>query len=899
MPEEQCEHRDTGGVDGRVSDATPDASPTDCHLSSSERVSSGLEGLDLVLDGLRIGDNVVWRIDEIADYRAFVDAFVARAAEHNRSIIYLRFGRHPPLVAPAPGIQIVSVDALRGFEAFTRHVYQLITDYGRGAFYVFDCLSDLLSAWATDLMVGNLFQVICPYLYQLDTVAYFGLLSRSHCYTTLARIRETTQVMIDVRRTNGECYVQPVKVWQRESPTMFLPHVRQGHGFHPVIDSSDATRLHAHLEKRRGETTQRQLDYWDRLFLDAAEVMNQDPESQRHREVLELLYQVLISRDERIIRLARRYLTLKDLIAIRARMIGSGYIGGKAVGMLLARKILLRDDPERWHCHLEPLDSFFLGSDVYYSFLVHNGWWPRIMRQRTEAGYFSEARSLAEDMLKGQLPEEIRLELERMLDYFGQYPILVRSSSLLEDGFGNAFAGKYESLFLVNQGAPEQRLAQLEKAICRVFASTMSEDALTYRLQRGLADLEEPMGLLLQRVCGRYHGRHYFPDAAGVGVSRNTFVWDETMDPRAGMVRLVMGLGTRAVDRIEGDHACVVALDQPHKRPFRDREDAVRFSQHEVDVLDIQENRLKTLPLRHLIGDPQLALRWCGELDREASERSRERGGGPVWRLTFNPLLRETGFVGLVQRLMQTLEVAYDYPVDIEFTLHLAKDGTPSFSLVQCRPLQTLGMSQRVELPDAVAPHRLLFATDGHFMGGNIDQPVARIIHVDGERYSALESHQKYAVARTVGQLNRRILNREDCPTLLIGPGRWGTSTPELGVPIRFADISRMALITEVAALGEEMIPDLSFGSHFFQDLVESQIAYVALFPQRNASTYHPEWLHSASGIRRLSLALDDPLDEAVTATVSVLDVRDTGLRVVADILRQRLVCYQPASDVR
>ncbi len=881
----------------RASEPDPPADMTDPgEAVGAERVSTGLDGLDRVLDGLRIGDNVVWRIDDIEDYRGFVDAFVAQAVAGERSIIYLRFGRHAPLVAPGPGIKIVSIDALRGFEAFTCHVHRLITDYGRGAFYVFDCLSDLLSAWATDLMVGNLFQVICPYLYRLDTVAYFGLLSRSHCYTTMARIRETTQVLIDVRRAETGCYVQPVKVWQRHSPTMFLPHIHRGEAFFPVVDSSDATRLHADLERRKGETTQRQLDYWDRLFLDAAEVLNHDADGERRRAVLEQLYQVLISRDERIIALARRYLGLQDLLEIRARMIGSGYIGGKAVGMLLARSILLQDDPERWERHLEPHDSFFLGSDVYYSYLVHNGWWPRIMRQRTEAGYFTEAQSLREDMLRGRLPEEVRSELERMLDYFGQYPILVRSSSLLEDGFGNAFAGKYESLFLVNQGSPEQRLAQLEEAICRVFASTMSEDALTYRRQRGLADLEEPMALLLQRVCGRYHGRYYFPDAAGVGVSRNTFVWEESMDPTAGMVRLVMGLGTRAVDRIEGDHACVVALDQPHKRPFRDRDDAVRFSQHDIDVLDISENRLRSLAVRHLTSDPELPLRWCAELDREATQRARERtGGNPVWRLTFTPLLRETPFVELMQRLLRTLESAYAYPIDVEFTLHLADDGTPSFSLVQCRPLQTLGLNQRVELPGEVPSRRLFFATDGHFMGGNIDQPIARIIHVDGPRYSALTTVQKFAVARLVGQLNRRIADRDDCPTLLIGPGRWGTSSPELGVPIRFSDISRVAVIAEVAELGDGMVPDLSFGSHFFQDLVESQIAYVALFPHLGEASYNPAWLSALPASTRLPLDLEDPPDDAVAAALTWLDVRDTGLRLVADVLCQRLVCYQAA----
>jgi pyruvate, water dikinase len=862
---------------------------------TQEIVSTGIAGLDLILDGLRIGDNVVWRVDDVEDYRRFVEPFVAAASAQGRQIIYLRFGQHEALVPPQPGVRTVQIDAQSGFEAFTAQVYQLITDHGRGAFYVCDSLSDLLSAWATDYMVGNFFRVVCPYLFELDTVAYFALHPQRHSHTTLSRIRETTQVLIDVHHADNERQIQPVKVWQRQSPTMFLPHRQRGNRFVPVVDSSDATRLQAALALRREETSRRQLDCWDRLFLDAAEVAVPGTDESRQTGVLEHLLQVVIGREPRMLELARRFLTLQDLLAVRARMIGTGFIGGKAVGMLVARAILLREDPERWQRHLEPHDSFYLGSDVYYSYLVHNGWWPRIMRQRTAEGYFEEARSLQQDMLRGEIPGEVRLELERVLDYFGQYPILVRSSSLLEDGFGNAFAGKYESTFRVNQGSPEDRLEQLEDAIRLVYASTMSEDALVYRQQRGLASLEEPMALLLQRVNGRYHDALYLPDAAGVGVSRNIFAWDPGMDPRAGMLRLVLGLGTRAVDRIEGDHACVVALDQPHRRPFRDAGDAYRFSQHAVDILDIMENRLRSIPLRDLVkAAPDLPLRWVAELDREATERSRARpDGGPIWRLTFAPLLRETSFVPLMRQLLDELERAYAYPVDIEFTLHLDGDGTPSINLVQCRPLQTMGEWQQVQLPAKVAPERLLFSTHGRFMGGNMDQPIDRVIHIDGPRYSALSIAQRYAVARLVGRLNRAIGHRDESPILLIGPGRWGTSSPELGIPVRFADISRVAVLVEVAELGSGMIPDLSFGSHFFQDLVESSIGYVALFPQESGTAYHPEWLDTLPAGLRVPLDADEAADPAVADAVRLYDVRGQGLRVAADVVAQRLFCYQ------
>lgn len=850
--------------------------------SRHQTISTGMASLDQVLDGLRIGDNVVWRVADIEDYRRFVIPFVAAALEAKRDIIYLRFGSQAPLLEEGPGIQVVRIDALRGFEVFVSHVWRLIEEYGRGAFYICDCLTDLLEAWATEHMVGNFFRVVCPFLYELDTVAWFALHPAAHSPITLSRIRETTQVMIDIHHAGNELQVQPIKVWQRQSPTMFLPHRLNGDRFEPVIDSSDATRLQALIEQQR-PGHQPLLDCWDQLFLDAAEALD-SVDLIRQREMLDRPLPLLISRDDRILALARRYLTLEDLLAIRARMIGSGYIGGKAVGMLLARAILLRDDPAVWNHKLEPHDSIYLGSDVYYAFLVHNGLWPALMGQRTDAGFFSEAPDLRNAILEGALPPETKLELESVLDHFGQYPMLVRSSSLLEDGFGNAFAGKYDSVFLINQGDPAERLARLEDAIRTVYASTMSMDALTYRHQRGLQHQEEPMALLLQRVNGRYHDHYYFPDAAGVGISRNTFAWDRDMDPAAGLVRLVMGLGTRAVDRIEGDHACVMALDHPLRRPFRNRDETYRFSQHLVDVMDVNGPGLSTIPLGRLMARQRdIAIERLAELDREATERSRRLGDGdPVWRLTFAPLVKRDQFVPLVRKMLGTLEQAYRHPVDVEFTVHLDSDGDPRVNVVQCRPLTTLGQSETVEIPTTTPADRLYFRTDGHFMGGSMNLSIDRVIAVSGHHYAQLGLQEKYELAGFIGQLCREAPPQSRI--LLIGPGRWGTSSPELGVPVRFADINRVAVLAEVAEMGSGMVPDLSFGSHFFLDLVESGIGYVALFPGQPGTDYRPDWLHAQPG-----MAIGD--DHRFTGVVTVHDTRAAGLTVTADVVSQQLVC--------
>jgi len=187
----------------------------------SARVSTGLEGLDKVVDGLRIGDNVVWQVDDIADYQSFVTPFVQRALSENRKVVYLRFARHEPLLEENRRITVYRLDAQSGFESFSSEVYNIATREGEGVFYVFDSLSDLLSAWATDLMIGNFFRITCPYLYQLDTVAYFALLRDNHSFKTVARIRETTQVLLDVYHVENRIYVHPLKVMGRHLPTCF------------------------------------------------------------------------------------------------------------------------------------------------------------------------------------------------------------------------------------------------------------------------------------------------------------------------------------------------------------------------------------------------------------------------------------------------------------------------------------------------------------------------------------------------------------------------------------------------------------------------------------------------------------------------------------------------------
>lgn len=852
-----------------------------------DTVSTGIKGLDDIVQNLRLGDNVVWQVDDIRDYQHFVDPYVAKSLKDKRNLVYIRFAKHEPLIAENKNVKIYHLDASIGFEAFTKEVHAIIAKEGLEAFYVFDCLTDLLSAWATDLMIGNFFMVTCPYLFKLDTIAYFAIYRDNHSFKTIARIRETTQLLLDVYDFEDDFYVQPLKVWKRYSPTMFLPHVEDKDEFVPITSSVDATKLFSYISKKGAESSRRNLDYWDRLFIKAEELLRETGAKVAKAEMEERLDKFMLGREARMLSLIKEHLTLADLLEIKSRMIGTGYIGGKALGMLLARKILSKDKSNDWQKILEPHDSFYIGSDVFYTYIVENGWWELWLEQKTEEGYFSKAAELREKILQGKFPHEIREQFRQIIEYFGQSPIIVRSSSLLEDAFGNAFAGKYESIFDVNQGSPEERYQRFEDIIRQVYASTMNEDALNYRLQRGLSQQDEQMALLVQRVSGTHRSHHFFPYMAGVGFSYNTFVWHENMDPKAGMLRLVFGLGTRAVNRVEGDYPRIVALDQPLMRPYAGMAKAKRFSQHDVDVLNIGANELQTIPLSRLLKDePEIKLDLIGQRDREAEKKLKELGSaGQSWVLTFDKLMSSTDFPQTMQKMLKTLEDNYQYPVDVEFTVNFSKENKLQINLVQCRPLQAKGESTQVKIPKKIAKDKIVFSSEGNFMGGSVSQKVARLIYVDTEAYRELLMTKKYEVARLIGKLNKLSKGKT---ALLIGPGRWGSRDATLGVPVNFAEINNVSSLVEVDDPEGGFMPELSFGSHFFLDLVETNIFYTALFMDNAKVVFDKKWLGGLAN--QLANLLPEAKD--YQSVVKVHDFKKK-IQLLSDVTSQRVVCFK------
>jgi pyruvate,water dikinase len=848
-------------------------------MNTHNVVSTGLIGFDQAIDHLRLGDNVVWQVDSINDYRMMVDPFVAQAKLDGRRLIYVRFGNHPAILDSCPDVQVSQLKDQKSFEGFAMAVNQLIEQEGRQAFYVFDCLTDLLEYWHSDLMIGNFFRVICPHLYELNTVAYFAIYRNVHTNDTMARIRETSQLLLDLYQIHHNYYIHPLKVWDRYSPTMFFPHLIQGQEAISITASAEAAALFSGI--RRSEE---RLDYWDVLLKNAEDVLGSDCE---HREATKRhIMSIMIGRESRMLELCDRYFKLTDILKIASRLIGNGFIGGKSVGMLIARKILEAEGGDRFIPYLEPHDSFYLGSDVFYTYIVQNGWWRLRTKQKTKEGYFKHAPELREKLLHGHFPNTMREKFIQVLEYFGQSPIIVRSSSLLEDNFGNAFAGKYDSVFCVNQGSLEERLEAFEQAVRIVYASTMNEDALTYRLNRGLSEMDEQMAILIQRVSGDHHNHDFYPHIAGVGNSSNLYVWDESIDMDAGMLRLVFGLGTRAVDRTVGDYVRIVGLDRPLRLPLMNAHDHKKYSQHHVDVLSLRENRQTTRSLDAILNhDIRVNKALFASVDHRTEERLREMGtksNATPYLLDFQGLLANTEFPSLMKDMLALLSKVYKYPVDIEFTANFTSDKSFLVNLLQCRPLQTRGLGKVITFPEPSDKQDCFFSTHGNFMGGNVRLPIHYVVFIRPEAYLERNEQGKYAVARMVGKINAALKGKN---AMLVGPGRWGTTTPSLGVPVHFTELSHMTVICEVASPEGGLMPELSYGSHFFQDLVETGIFYCALFSGHKDVVYRPETILERENL--LSAIVPDSASCSEVIHIAATD----GMEVFSDIITQRLIC--------
>jgi predicted nucleotidyltransferase len=587
-----------------------------------------------------------------------------------------------------------------------------------------------------------------------------------------------------------------------------------------------------------------------------------------------LIRRVLSDRPS-FIKIAKDYIGVDEFSGFMRRVIypaGShGKLGGKSSGLFLAAQIL-KQSPRAQELlqTVRTPKTWYLTSDGEFYLIGYNNLEDVIEQKYKDLSRVRQEYPYIVHLFKNSLlPPEIIKGISLALDDFGDVPLIVRSSSLLEDQSGAAFAGKYKSLFIANKGTKEERLEALVDAIAEVYASMFAPDPVEYRYENGLIDYHEEMGIMIQEVVGTQVGPYYLPAFAGVAFSNNDFRWSSRIHREDGLIRLVPGLGTRAVDRLSDDYPILVAPGQPRLRVNVSLDEVIRYSPKKADVMNLETRAFETVDVCTLLKDYgrdyPLVNQLVSVLGQDRLRMPSALGvdfDQEECIVTFEGLICRTPFIEQTRAILDVLQEALGYPVDIEF----AHDGV-NFFLLQCRAQSYGEDSAPPGIPKDIPPEKIIFTANRFITNGSVPD-ITHIVYVDPQEYSKLTNLQDLtAVGRAVGRLNKSLPRRQ---FILMGPGRWGSRGDiKLGVSVTYSDINNTAMLIEVARQQKDYIPDPSFGTHFFQDLVEASIHYLPLYPDDRGVVFNDGFLAGSANI--LAEMLPDFADLALV--VRVIDV--------------------------
>ncbi|MBN1894810.1 PEP/pyruvate-binding domain-containing protein [bacterium] len=579
------------------------------------------------------------------------------------------------------------------------------------------------------------------------------------------------------------------------------------------------------------------------------------------------------------INIAKNHIEIRDYYDLVNRIIfplqSRGKLGGKTAGMILAARIVSQSgESAGLFKNLKVPKTWYLTSDCQIDFLHYNNYEEMSEQKYKEMEEISlEYLNIVQLFKNSHFSPEIMKGLASVIEDFGDHPIIVRSSSLLEDRMGTAFSGKYKSLFLANQGTKEERLEALMDAIGEVYASIFAPDATAYRTEKGLLDFHEEMGIMIQQVVGTRIGEYFLPSFAGVAFSVNEFRWSSRINREDGLIRMVPGLGTRAVDRVSNDYPITLAPGNPNLRVNITPDEILHYSPKRVDVINLADNRFETIELSELLkkyGDQIPAVHHWVSIHEDNHIHTPTNSFNIHFDrdnlvVSFEGLIRQTPFVKQIRMLLQILKEKMGTPVDIEF----AHDGKDLY-LLQCRPQSHSRETLPSPIPDSIPDDRVVFTANRYISNGSVPE-ISHIVYVAPRMYNQLSSLAEYqAVGRIVGKLNTILPRRK---FILMGPGRWGSRGDiKLGVNVTYSDINNTSLLIEIAHKKGDYLPELSFGTHFFQDMVESSIRYLPLYPDEKNVVFNEQFLSGSPNI--LSEIL--PQYSEFSGTVHVIDVPKT-----------------------
>jgi CheY-like chemotaxis protein len=555
--------------------------------------------------------------------------------------------------------------------------------------------------------------------------------------------------------------------------------------------------------------------------------------------------------------------------------IGSGSLGGKARGLAFIRHLLHKSRITRRFpgIRIAVPPALVLATDAFDQFMAENNLLDFALQCEDEA-------EILQKFLAAPLSDKLREDLKVFLTEVA-YPLAVRSSSLLEDSQYQPFTGVYETFMLGNQSpADGTRLADLEDAIKRVYASTFTRHAKAYVRATPYRLEEEKMGVIIQQLVGAAHGQRFYPDFSGVARSHN-FYPVAPMTFSDGIAAVALGLGRSVVD---GGKCLTFCPRYPQSLvQFSSVEDILANSQTEFWALSLngvpegRPGHLHEMRFGLDAAEADGTLPPVVSTYSHANEAVYDGMSRPGVRIvSFAPMLKHNLFPlpAILETLVKAAEQALGIPVEIEFAVRLprAANEPAEFGFLQVRPL-TLSRDYQDLTVGEIDPQQLLCQSNKVLGNGRIEN-LHDLVVVDSQRFERSRSHE---VAKAVAQFNSA-LNAENRPYLLIGVGRWGSNDPWLGIPVEWDEISGARVIVEAGFRDFRVTP--SQGSHFFQNLTAFQIGYFTVNPDAGEGSVDWQWLSEQSSLEEDGC---------------VRHLRfDRPLRVVMDSIQSQGIIFRP-----
>ena len=521
--------------------------------------------------------------------------------------------------------------------------------------------------------------------------------------------------------------------------------------------------------------------------------------------------------------------------------IGSGSIGGKARGLAFIDSLLKRNRMvDKYDDVIITIPkTVVLGTDIFDEFMEENHLYEVALSEKTND-------ELLQLFVKSHLPDRILGDLYKFICVVKK-PIAIRSSSLLEDSHYQPFAGIYSTYMIPYINDTDMMVEKLSTAIKSVYASVYYKDSKAYMTATKNVIDEEKMGIVMQEVCGQPYNDRFYPAMSGVARSIN-FYPIAPEKPEEGIVNIALGLGKYIVD---GGNTLRFSPSFPQKvLQLSSTEMALRETQKFFYALDLNKDSFQAsvddgvnilkLPIKEAEKDNSIKM-IASTYDFQSNiiRNGIQYEGKKL--ITFSNILNYNTFP-LAAILKDVLEIAQremNKPVEIEFAVNLDVpiDQPYIFNLLQIRPIVDNDQTIKEDLNEVSAEDALIICDSA--LGNGIIDNIYDIVYIKPESFDPAKSQ---AMVDDLGKLNDLFL-KEERQYILVGPGRWGSSDPWLGIPVKWPQISAARLIVESGL--EHYRIDPSQGTHFFQNLTSFRVGYFTINPFINDGHYDLEYLNA------------------------------------------------------